>query len=168
MVGCLVVSNVITTNDKYSAGAGIRITSDGVICENNTVVGNIVSNGYGGGVYMEAAGQVNNTIIYGNTSRAGENQDWRATAGTFSNCCAADITDMTGSGNIAADPEFADAAADDYHLTVASPCVNAGLNQDWMIAGVDLDGRPRLDKFVKQVDIGCYEHHFQGAMFLLK
>ena len=117
---------------------------------------------------MEAAGQVNNTIIYGNTSRAGENQDWRATAGTFSNCCVADITDMTGSGNIAADPAFADAAAGNYRLTAASPCVNAGLNQDWMATGVDLDKNPRLDRFTKQVDIGCYEYLAPGVLFMIK
>lgn len=75
---------------------------------------------------------------------------------------------MNGSGNIAADPKFADAANGNYRLTAASPCANAGLNQDWMAAAVDLDGRPRLDRFTRRVDIGCYEHHFRGAMFLVK
>ena len=168
MVGCLVISNVVTSQDSRSIGAGLLIASGSAVCENNTVVGNIVSNGTGGGIYMSSAGQVNNTIIYDNTSRVGENQDWMATAGTFSNCCAADTDGMNGSGNIAADPEFSDAAAGNYRLTVASPCVNAGLNQDWMIAGVDKDGRPRLDRFVKLVDIGCYEYHAQGTMFFVK
>jgi hypothetical protein len=167
MVGCLVASNVITTIDYSSTGAGIKITSDAVICENNTVVGNKTA-GNGGGIYMSQAGQVNNTIIYGNTSRVGENQDWMATAGTFSNCCAADITGMNGSGNIAADPEFVDAAEGNYRLKVSSPCVNTGLNQDWMADGVDKDGRPRLDWFVKRVDIGCYEYQPSGTAFFLR
>ncbi|MGI6088344.1 MAG: hypothetical protein ACOYCD_10465, partial [Kiritimatiellia bacterium] len=169
MVGCLVVSNVITSTGSRSAGGGIKIYSDSVVCENNTVVGNKTASGAGGGIYMESNGVVRSTIIYGNTSKAGANQDWGPIGtGTFYNCCTEDITDIAGAGNIAADPGFVDAAAGNYHLSAASPCVNAGLNQDWMAAAVDLDGRPRLDRFTMRVDIGCYEHHFRGAMFLVK
>ena len=167
IVGCLIASNRVTTNSSSSVGGGIKINSANAVCESCTVVDNSVNGGSGGGIHMSAAGQVINTVIYGNTAPTGP--EWYpAGVGSFSNCCTANTNGMNGSGNIAADPKFVDAAAGNYRLPASSPCVNAGLNQDWMIAGVDKDGRPRLDRFVKLVDIGCYEHQFQGVMFLIK
>ncbi len=116
---------------------------------------------------MLAAGRVVNTIIYGNTAPTGP--EWYpAGVGVFSNCCTADVTGMNGAGNIAADPAFVDTNAANYRLVASSPCNNAGLYLDWMSAGVDLDGRPRVDRFSGLVDMGCYEHIFHGTMFHLK
>ena len=47
----------------------------------------------------------------------------------------------------------------DYRLRSDSVCINAGLNQDWMIGATDLAGHPRI-AFIRgeNVDIGAYEY----------
>ena len=63
---------------------------------------------------------------------------------------------------------YAAPAAGEFRPRAASPCVNAGTNLAWMAAAVDLDGRPRLDQIHAQVDMGCYEYHYQGTAVLLR
>jgi hypothetical protein len=86
-----------------------------------------------------------NCIVYSN----GENYH----GGTFQNSCT--WPDPGGVGNITNDPQFVDAAAGDYRLQSNSPCINTGINQDWMIGATDLDGNPRL---CGRVDMGAYEY----------
>lgn len=76
----------------------------------------------------------------------------------------------TGNGCLAADPKFVDPANGNFRLQPNSPCVNAGLNADWMTSNaidpvtgkrvkvLDLAGVPRL--YGSNVDIGCYEVWF--------
>ena len=52
-------------------------------------------------------------------------------------------------------PGFVDAAGHNYRLMSGSPCLNAGLNEDWMAASKDLAGSARLRG--KTVDVGAYE-----------
>ncbi|MCH8922499.1 MAG: hypothetical protein IIA67_05055 [Planctomycetes bacterium] len=52
-------------------------------------------------------------------------------------------------------PGFVDAAGQNYRLVSGSPCLNAGLNEDWMAAAKDLAGSARLRG--KAVDVGAYE-----------
>lgn len=56
---------------------------------------------------------------------------------------------------ISADPLFLDAAASDFHLLANSPCLEAGVNQDWMTGAQDLDANARIIN--STVDIGSYE-----------
>jgi len=65
-----------------------------------------------------------------------------------------------GDGNVSDPPLFVDTKAGDYHLLADSPCIDAGVNDDWMWDGVDLDGNPRIfcGKFSKTVDMGAYEY----------
>ena len=65
-------------------------------------------------------------------------------------------------------PKFVDPAGNDYRLAAGSPCINTGWRQDWMKDDVDLDGRPRLDRFTRLADIGCYEYVFPGTMFHMR
>lgn len=46
----------------------------------------------------------------------------------------------------------------DWHLTAASPCINAGDSNRSLLTSEDLDGNKRL--MGKRVDIGCYESQF--------
>ncbi len=59
-----------------------------------------------------------------------------------------------GANDINADPQYVDAANDDYHLGSASPCVNA-VTATTFVTG-DLEGRLRPQH--SGSDIGCYEY----------
>ena len=75
-----------------------------------------------------------------------------------------------GKDGIAGDPLFVDAAAWDFRLDRASPCVNAGDNRDYTAASLDLYGIPRVFNFGKRsgiVDIGCSESPWGTRGFLL-
>lgn len=65
----------------------------------------------------------------------------------------------SGTGNINADPLFADAANGNYHLMVNSPCLDKGSN-DNMPATLthDMDGLPRV--IGNAIDMGPYEAIF--------
>lgn len=74
------------------------------------------------------------------------------------------VTSQDLSGNTenlwgqAFDPRFAydDKADSLWTLRRGSPCVNAGMNEEWMLAANDLAGKTRI--FGGIVDIGCYEY----------
>ena len=60
-------------------------------------------------------------------------------------------------------PGFVDKANGDWRLTRKSPLRDAGLNADWMVRAIDLEGKPRLLQLngkysaTATVDLGCYE-----------
>jgi parallel beta-helix repeat protein len=59
-----------------------------------------------------------------------------------------------GEGNIANEPAFVNAAAGDFRLSPASPCINAGRNAN-SFGSTDLEGLPRIAG--ETVDMGAYE-----------
>ena len=65
-----------------------------------------------------------------------------------------------GPGNFNLDPRFVNAAATNFHLSAASPCIDAGTNLVGLLA-TDLDGCPRpLDgngDGMAVVDMGAFE-----------
>lgn len=66
------------------------------------------------------------------------------------------------STNLLVDPAFVNKDADNFHLTVSSPCIDAGSNSDVPpYVKTDIDGEPRfMDKDLNGpyiVDIGAYE-----------
>ena len=68
--GC-VVSGLTVTNgyvSNYYDGAGIYCSSDGPFITNCVVIGNVASNGCGGGVYN---GRIADCVIYGNRASSG-------------------------------------------------------------------------------------------------
>lgn len=109
-----------------------------------------------GGVYFEEAdgtgvgGCITNCIIYGNTSFDVGNIHM-ARAGY---CCSS--TNLSGDGNLNADPLFENPSENDFRLQLGSPCINAGTNLPWMAGATDLAGHPRIHH--GRVDIGCYEY----------
>ncbi len=70
--------------------------------------------------------------------------------------------------NIHVDPMFVDAKKGDFHLRAISPCINVGTNQTWMIGTADLDGNPRIDRLIGQVDMGCYEKVVRGTTIMIR
>ena len=107
-----------------------------------------------------------NSIVYSNYN----NDDIVIPAGQiafFTNSCLVktnyDGVNFLGSGNFTNNPAFADWTNQNYQLKPNSPCVNRGLNQDWMPNAVDLNGRTRIR--YGTVDIGAYETIYKGLVF---
>lgn len=158
MVGCLVSGNVCT-NGLYG---GAWIGDSNCVVESCTIVGNSAKNG-GAGMICTGGTTVRNTIIYGNMTSTG----WTNWAGgTYTNCCSDTTNGMAGVGNIAADPLMVDTNSGNYRLRPVSPCVNAGLYQDWMSGATDLDGQQRIR--YGMVDMGAYECLYKGTLLMFK
>jgi len=127
------------------------------ILQNCTISGNMSANGNVGGVENDGFARVQNCIMYYN-----QNDDCVILYGnndsvTYS--CAPGLSDQgnstSGNGNITDDPQFVNSAGGDYRLQASSPCINKGINQDWMKDAVDLDGNPRICDGT--VDMGAHE-----------
>jgi len=127
----------------YGAGGGAARST----LYNCTLIGN-AARGEGGGAYGDA---LYNCILYYNIAEEGANYG----SGTLLDHCCTTPLPPHGEGNIDQGPLFVDPAGGDYRLQLGSPCINAGLNQDWMVGATDLDGNPRISLGV--VDIGAYE-----------
>ena len=136
LTNCLVAYNI--------GGAGVG----SVIAQNCT----IVSNKNYGVRNTSAASSLTNCIVYDNTPA-----DFRAGSYYVGYACArTNIGTFPGAVNIVTnDPIFVDSTNGDFRLHRNSPCLNCGLNQDWMTNAVDLDGRARI--FEGVVDLGAYE-----------
>ncbi len=153
-------SNLIAGNSAYN-GAGLSYCN-GVI-RNDTICGN--SAGWCGGGLWSCGAAIVNCIMWGNTAFYGpQNHE----SFNLSYCCVQG--GGGGTGGIADDPHFADPdGADnnpetyednDYRLQADSPCVDRGLNEDWMWNAVDLDRSPRILPRTSDwtVDMGAYEY----------
>ena len=99
-------------------------------------------------------GTLNNCIVYYNTAPNGPN----FYHGTLNYCCT--TPDPDGTGNITNEPLFVDYAGGNLRLQSNSPCVNTGINQDWMDGSTDMDGNPRISR--SRVDMGAYESDYWG------
>ena len=104
-----------------------------------------------------------NSILWGNTS-AGEGPEYGGYDGylggyevSYSNVRGG----YGGVGNIDSDPMFL--SADDYHISLESPCVNAG-NPNYVGGAneVDIDGEPRVIN--GRVDMGADELDWEGPV----
>ncbi|NVN91576.1 MAG: hypothetical protein HXX11_13375 [Desulfuromonadales bacterium] len=132
-----VINNTIVANN----GAGIFWDNAFPVLSNNLVAFNV------GGLQQGTIGTSSPLIryndVYGNALQ-GKRTDYQG------------IADQTGSsGNISADPLFANITIGNYHIQSASPCINAGAASDVNPAWTDMDGLPRI--FGTTVDIGADE-----------
>jgi hypothetical protein len=148
MASSIIASNRIMENEATSAGGGIfcnrdfsRITNNliwrntaksggGISCDrsfsamvNNTITNNVAA--YGGGIFSEGGSvRIINNILW-------ENKDDLFSA-SFSSSSRPDHSNIGDgqfrgvSGNISADPLFADPENGDFHLNPGSPCSDAG------------------------------------------
>jgi len=156
--GCLVAGNKATSASQGDGG-GLYIQVGRVV--NCTIVGNTCAAArwgggifnYSGGIYGTYGGHITNSIIVGNKRGTG-NQNLYGTNRYFY-CNSPELVSGVN-GNLTNDPAFKAVTNRDYHLTLESPCVNAGQNQAWMSTAVDLDREPRVSRGV--VDMGAYEY----------
>ena len=148
------VQNCAVSGNTASAGGGVYCNSGGTV-KNCTVSGNTASY-RGGGVYCLSGGALVNTIIYFNSNGVSPNVGTNGTGMSFTTCCTTPAA--AGTGNIASDPKFVNAATGNYRLQTNSPCIDAGFNEAWMVGATDLDGKPRV--LNGTADIGAYEAGF--------
>ena len=146
----LFVRNVQGRVNDDSLGGAIRLEDQAIAIENCTFVGNS-SQKSGGGVYVGGSNAaLTNCLFWANTAPA--DADWHGGDGMSVFKCH-----VTADG----DPKFADAANDDYTLSAASPCRNAGANAPWMVGATYLNptNPKRTGRIAENiVDIGCYEY----------
>lgn len=187
----LIRNCLIYNNFSDESGGGIYHYGSGDI-ENCTIVSNYaayhsgVPYGGGGGVAFYSGngmtGTLQNCIVqYNDCAYGASNWLFRsASSGTMNitNCCIGPGASASlfyalpppyrGGGNFGDDPVFTDTNTPNWRLQSASPCVNAGLFQDWMKNAVDLDGRRRLDWGGGAVDLGCYEFVPAGMLLHIR
>lgn len=169
--GFVIANNVIARNSVV-IGGGIFVgyAVSGTIA-NNTIVGNIVdkpAGGRGGAIYFNT---YSTPLVAGNIIAFNTDGVARATIGVapvlrgndfFGNPGGDYLGLSPGSGDFSADPLFVDNLAGDYHLTVGSPCVDAGDNTVVAADWTDIDGEGRIQKghpaaTEARVDVGADE-----------
>ena len=175
---CLFAFNKTTyegasNNSTYSNGGGVvLVTYSDVVMENCTIISNNINNAnsskyISGGIHHRWGGTLKNCIAAYNTVRGqpeptSGTSSWTAGDNLYINCCGYPAVPRftAANGCIAADPKFVDIDHGDLRLQTDSPCVNAGVNADWMVGrrSKDLAGVPSL--YGSNVDIGCYEVWF--------
>jgi beta propeller repeat protein len=179
-----VSNNLVYDNSAYLGGGVILIGGDLI---NNTIVGNDCNQGPGDGVagnayiiFEPTLGNVRlvNNIICNAPSGGGLlmvgdwqggviacNDVWNNMPGNYvlldqqTGATEFDgVYDQTGkNGNISVDPLFLNPFNKDYHLTLESPCINAGDPAYARAPGqVDIDGESRV--YASRVDMGADEY----------
>jgi parallel beta-helix repeat protein len=157
-------STMALTNSlvAQNQASGFNVTQSNLALVNNTIVSNTAN-----GIALWDSGTVSllrNNIIADNAGYAvgGDgavtlseyNDLWNNPGGTY------EMPTVTlGSGNIALDPQFVDAANGDYHLQADSPCIDAGTDTGAPMEDYEEDPRP-LDGDLDgtaAVDIGADE-----------
>ena len=108
--------------------------------------------------------------IYGQfgVSSTGDEMYW--------SCCSqygfldASHGNLNGTSNSPLDPGFANIAEDNWSLDKESPCIDAGVNQAWMVGAHDIRNLRKFPRIANgTVDIGCYEYRLTpGMMFIFK
>jgi len=117
----------------------------------------------------EAAQGPSNVYVANSIVWDGADGIWNADGSTVTIVYSDVYGGWPGEGNLDADPLFMDAGSGDFHLTLGSPCVDAG-SDPLVPAGIttDLDGSPRivdgnLDGILT-VDMGAYELQGSGLL----
>ncbi len=165
----LVANNVFADNQTPNTAGGLDVNNSSSIVANNTLAGN--SANLGGGIAVRGTGtpEFHNNIVAFNSSGfygsytgkpvLGHNNVYlNSTNGVVSNY----VGIAAGATDVSIDPELADRARGDYHISVASPCRDRG-DDAWAQSGwSDMDGQPRI--FPPQVDIGADEVHQHGTL----
>ena len=169
-----IVQNLIINNEA-AIGGGIYLDAfSGSVTSfvNNTIVMNTATQGQASAVYTTGFGAefVNNLLLGLIRERAVlcdptsgpptfENNDaFSALTEGFDGSCAGQVG---VSGNISAQPEFVNAAQNNYRLFAGSPGIDVGLNSAPGLLPTDLDGLPRIvdgsGKKTFIIDMGAYE-----------
>ncbi len=165
----------------YSADGGAIYALGSVECRNLLMYSNQSANGYGGAIYgnsntylynctiaynacgtqgggVYGAIRAANCIIYTNYAAGSVYSNWSSSA-FFTNCCIGwqSSPAISGVNNFTNAPLFADPVAGNFRLASGSPCIDSGVNLDWMAGALDLARRPRINPITGVADRGAYE-----------
>ena len=159
----IISGNLIAGNLAPNLGGGIYCLACSPTITNNTIVANTAPQGGGIGMMPNPSGPtdsaVSGNIIAFNTSAICKLQGYGAPELRNNNVYNPGGTNYSGLsagvGDISLDPLFVDSGRADYHLTPASPCVNAGWNDAPGLPPFDVDGQTRVRAGI--VDIGADE-----------
>jgi len=156
----VLVNCIFTKNSANEKGGAIYNESNRIDIINCTIMNN---HAYaGGGIYNQKCKPIlTNCILWGNTSRydADEPAQLYGVKVEASHCCIQGLTPQLGGKNcFAKDPLITDIDADTYHLSVDSPCIDAGDSKAALnTIETDIAGNPRIAGTA--VDIGAVETH---------
>lgn len=145
--------NLVTHNLAGDSGGGIYGQSTLKIAH-CTVALNVATN-MGGGIALYSYGCVVNSIVTSNQAPLGQNWDFDARTGGWTNTCTHPAA--PGADNFSDAPLFQDPAAGDYSLKPGSPCINAAAAG--ATNAIDLEGNPAVVHGIR--DVGAIE--FQGS-----
>jgi parallel beta-helix repeat protein len=143
------VANCFFSNNSATGDGGggmYNWASSSSTVTNCTFTGNSATNGSGILNSNSSSPRITNCILWGDS----QDEISNVTSSPTVNCCDVDMNDPAanpypGTGNINADPLFADASASDLHLRGSSPCIDKGDNSA-VPTGVttDFEGNPRI------------------------
>lgn len=154
ITNCLIYDNTATG----SGGGGGIWTNSATNCQirNCTIVGNTATSTTVAGIRNAggAAPSTINCILWDNSGIGGAQNSANQTNVPVTYSIV--MNGGTGTGNSGADPQFADAANDDYSLSASSPAIDAG-NNAGVAAGLLLDvaGNPRFADVAAVADTGA-------------
>jgi hypothetical protein len=163
-IGPALVNCTFSGNTARDGGGGIcNNVNSNTMVTNCTFSGNSTE-GYGGGMYNfnDSNPTITNCVLWSNTASLSGPQISGLATVTYSDVQGG----WSGTGNIDADPLFAD---DDLRLSTGSPCINAGSNAALPPDTADLDGDGDTTEpipldlddnariFNSVVDMGAYE-----------
>lgn len=125
--GAIITGNVFFDGEAESEGGAVHVQGGSASITNNTFAQNLAGEA-GGAVFVTSSATVDfsNNIVAGNDAPSAGGV--RCTASTTLACNdfwnnGEDTVDCAaGTGDFAADPDFCDAAADDYRIPLDSPC----------------------------------------------
>jgi len=173
-----ILRNSLVCNNSSIDGA-VKVYNCWGRIQNCTIVSNSSSGaGYAsGGIYIwqvyNYTSYIENVVCYLNTAVSGQSNFLSYDTGSFSivNSCISPTSSFPINvsvpnyyfGNIESNPQFVNKDSNDFHLAQGSPCINSGMNENWMT--LDFDGHSRIDRFSGIVDMGCYEYLPQGIFF---
>jgi hypothetical protein len=135
------VNNVINNNIATAYGGGIQISGSNLYIINNTICSN---ESYHGGAIFQGGNDtiVINSIIWKNEASVGSEIYFLTGSITVNYCNIKD--GWPGVHNINSDPFFINPDNGDYHLSIISPCIDAGDNTASSLPATDFEGDPRI------------------------
>ena len=140
------IANCFITGNTATDGGGIYCDGSSPTITNCTISDNMAS-ADGGAIYCrdDSSPTVVNTIIWGDTAGGSPDEIYLFPSEHHPSSITVSFSDIDrgweGTGNIDADPLFV--GGGDYHLTTASPCIDAGTGDGAPDEDIDGDPRPR-------------------------